>query len=74
MKEAFGDVGRGQDQQKCHQAADDVEAVEAGGEVKGRAIGVGRKREALKDKFGVLGDLTADKHRTHEESDDEPAA
>ena len=74
MGEPFRYVGGGQDQKERNQAPGYVHSMEAGGDVKGGAVGIRRKGEALVDELRVFGDLAADEEGPHEEGDDEPAS
>ena len=58
---------------KAMQAADDVQAVEAGGEVEHRAVAGGRDGVAVVDLHAVLVRLAEHEDQAHEEGDHEPA-
>ncbi len=66
--------GSTDDQQERDQTAGDVQAVEAGGEVEDRAIGVGGDADAFLEQAGVLAYLTGDEDRAEDLGQDIPLA
>src|SRR3954451_3571695 len=66
--------GADEEEDEGHQAADDVQAVEARGQVEDRPVAGGRDGVAVVDLHPVLVRLAEHEEQAHEEGDDEPAA
>src|SRR3954452_21613213 len=66
--------GADEQEHERHQAADDVQAVEPGGQVEHRAVGRPGDRRPLLDQGAVLVRLTEHEEQPHQEGDREPAA
>src|SRR6201999_3026327 len=65
--------GAGEQEDEGDQAADDVQAVEAGGQVEDRPVGTAWDGRSMGDQVVVLVSLSADEERAHQEGDEVPA-
>ena len=72
MPELLRGEGPAHDEQEGDEAADDVEAVEAGGHVEGGAVSVGRQGYMLGNEHGVFHGLAGYEEGTHDEREGEP--
>src|SRR6185312_14842563 len=72
VTELLGHEGASDDQDEGDEATGDMQTVEAGRDVEGRAVGVGAQGDAVVDEFGVFIRLHGDEDSPEDEREDEP--